>query len=118
MITRQRDQPMWGYRQSVGGTNVSLIVRGLSQRMRFRSEPALSFVPERRAPTEGLLTDDRAGRLVIHVEVARGVAEPLRGVLDCGTVLGEHGSGERERDWSGRGAPTSRSTANRGRRKP
>jgi hypothetical protein len=36
-----------------GGTNVSLIVRGLTQRIRFHSEPALSFVPEARAPPNG-----------------------------------------------------------------
>ena len=36
-----------------GGTNVSLIVRGLTQRIRFHIEPALSFVPDARAPPKG-----------------------------------------------------------------
>jgi hypothetical protein len=30
-----------------------LIVRGLTQRIRFHIEPALSFVPEARAPPKG-----------------------------------------------------------------
>src|SRR5437773_12520182 len=44
---------MCGYRYSLGGTNVSLIVRGEAQRIRFHIEPALSFVPEARAPPKG-----------------------------------------------------------------
>src|SRR5690242_169794 len=46
-------QVMCGYRWSVGGTNVSLIARGDTQRSRFQIEPALSFVPEARAPPNG-----------------------------------------------------------------
>jgi hypothetical protein len=37
----------------VGGTNVSLIVRGLTQRIRFHIEPALSFVPDALEPPKG-----------------------------------------------------------------
>ena len=44
---------MKGYRYSVGGTKVSLIVRALTQRMRFSLEPALSLVPLPRAPPKG-----------------------------------------------------------------
>jgi hypothetical protein len=44
---------MCGYRWSVGGTNVSLIVRGEVHRSRFSGEPALSLVPEARAPPNG-----------------------------------------------------------------
>ena len=36
-----------------GGANVSFTVRGETQRIRFQSEPALSFVPEARAPPNG-----------------------------------------------------------------
>src|SRR4051812_49045396 len=39
---------------------------------------------------ERLLADDRAGRLVVHVEVAGRVAEPVLGGLDGGAVLREH----------------------------
>ena len=42
-----------GYCQSVGETSVSLIDRGLTQRIRFHFEPALSFVPDARAPPNG-----------------------------------------------------------------
>lgn len=42
-----------GYRQSFGGARFSLIVRGLTQRMRLSMEPALSLVPEARAPPKG-----------------------------------------------------------------
>ena len=45
--------PMNGYAKCFGGTNVSLIARGLVQRMRFHSDPALSFVPEALAPPKG-----------------------------------------------------------------
>src|SRR3982751_16170 len=101
---------------------VSLIVRGLTQRMRFHIEPALSFVPDARAPPNGcwpttapggfsviekfaaaarwprgaglvvrarracaaerLLADDSSGRLVVDVEVARRVAEPVAGLVN------------------------------------
>jgi hypothetical protein len=37
----------------VGGAYVSLIVRGLTQRIRFKKEPALSFVPDALAPPNG-----------------------------------------------------------------
>ena len=39
--------------QSRGGENVSLIVRALTQRSRFIFEPALSLVPDARAPPNG-----------------------------------------------------------------
>ena len=38
---------------AVAGTNVSLIVRAEVQRSRFCGEPALSLVPEARAPPKG-----------------------------------------------------------------
>jgi hypothetical protein len=44
---------MCGYVWAVGGTNVSLMVRGETQRMRLCQEPALSFVPLARAPPKG-----------------------------------------------------------------
>jgi hypothetical protein len=36
-----------------GGTDVSLMARGDDQRMRLFDQPALSFVPEARAPPKG-----------------------------------------------------------------
>ncbi len=42
-----------GYSIDVGATNVSLIVRGDAQRRRLTALPALSFVPEARAPPNG-----------------------------------------------------------------
>jgi hypothetical protein len=47
-----------------------------------------------RASPERLLTDDRAGRLVVDVEVARRVLEPVLRVRDRGTILGEDGARE------------------------
>ena len=44
---------MCGYVWSVGGTNVSLIVRGDTQRIRLCHEPALSLVPLALAPPNG-----------------------------------------------------------------
>src|SRR3989338_2895781 len=44
---------MYGERKAVGGANVSLIARGLTQRSRFSGLPALSSVPDRRAPPKG-----------------------------------------------------------------
>ena len=38
---------------SVGGVKLSLMVRGEVQRIRFRKLPALSLVPEARAPPKG-----------------------------------------------------------------
>jgi hypothetical protein len=37
---------MNGYSKLVAGTNVSLMVFGLTQRRRFSGPPALSFVPD------------------------------------------------------------------------
>ena len=51
--SRIRPHPRNGRRQSSGWTAVSLMFRGESQRKRFSTEPALSFVPERRAPPNG-----------------------------------------------------------------
>ncbi len=45
--------PMNGYPYSVGGTKVSLIARGETQRTRLSTEPALSLVPLARAPPNG-----------------------------------------------------------------
>jgi hypothetical protein len=58
--------------------SVSLTVRALTHRTRFNFEPALSFVPDARAPPERLLADDRACGLVVDVEVAGGVAQRAR----------------------------------------
>src|SRR5688572_29187965 len=45
--------PMKGYCQLVGGARFSLTARGETQRIRFRTLPALSLVPEARAPPKG-----------------------------------------------------------------
>lgn len=37
----------------MGGTNVSLMVRGCTQRSKLSALPLLSFVPEPRAPPNG-----------------------------------------------------------------
>lgn len=47
------DYSMNGYLKSVDGIRVSLMVRGLTQRMRLRKLPALSFVPEALDPPKG-----------------------------------------------------------------
>ena len=44
---------MNGYLKSVGGAKVSFTVRALTQRTRFIFDPALSFVPDARAPPNG-----------------------------------------------------------------
>jgi integrase len=44
---------MYGYSNRVAGSNVSLMARIDTQRIRFAAEPALSFVPEARAPPNG-----------------------------------------------------------------
>src|SRR3990170_5059813 len=44
---------MNGYSKLVAGEKVSLMVRGLVQRIRLRGPPALSLVPEPRAPPKG-----------------------------------------------------------------
>src|SRR5215203_548819 len=46
---------------------------------------------------ERLLSDDRAGRLVVDVEVARGVAQRGRGLADRAAVAREHRAGQRIR---------------------
>ena len=71
-----------------------MIVRGVTHRIRFHIDPALSFVPDARAPTEGLLSDDGSGRFVVDVEVSRGVAEPVLRLLNRGAILGEHCAGQ------------------------
>jgi hypothetical protein len=45
--------PMNGYSKACGGAKVSLMVRGEIQRIRLRMEPALSLVPDPRAPPKG-----------------------------------------------------------------
>ena len=45
--------PKNGYLKSVGVRKFSLMVLGETQRSRFQTEPALSFVPEARAPPNG-----------------------------------------------------------------
>ena len=85
---------MKGSDSRVGGTNVSLIVRGLTQRIRFHIDPALSFVPGCPCAAEGLLADDRPGRLVVHVEVPGRVPELLVGELERVELAREDGAGE------------------------
>jgi len=51
------------------------MLRALTQRTRLSFEPALSFVPEPRAPPKGCCHHHRARRLVVDVEIAGGVAE-------------------------------------------
>src|SRR6202050_4445839 len=46
-------QPMWGERESGGGSERSLIVRVFTQRIRLKIEPALSLVPLALAPPNG-----------------------------------------------------------------
>src|SRR5690349_10878697 len=53
--------------------------------------------PRRARSAERLLADDGPGRLVVHVEVAGGVAKRLRRVLDPAPVGGEDGARERVR---------------------
>jgi hypothetical protein len=48
----------------------------------------------RAGPAERLLADDRAGRLVVHVEVPGGVAQLLLRQLDRVAFAREHGAGE------------------------
>ncbi len=51
---RGADGQAWcGYATAVAAWNVSLIERGDVQRIRFAAEPALSLVPEARAPPKG-----------------------------------------------------------------
>ena len=57
--------------------------------MRFHIEPALSFVPDARAPPNGCWPDDRAGGLVVDVEVPRRVAEGRLGLVERGAILRE-----------------------------
>ena len=59
----------------MAGTKVSLIVRGDTQRMRFQQRAGLVVGPDGPRAAERLLTDDRAGRLVVDVEVAGRVAQ-------------------------------------------
>jgi hypothetical protein len=40
----------------------------------FRSDPALSFVPEALPPPNGWFAHDRAGRFVVDIEIAGRVA--------------------------------------------
>src|SRR2546423_1524115 len=49
--------------------------------------PGLVVRPGRPRPAERLLPLHRAGRLVVDVEVSRGVPQPLRGVRDRRPVL-------------------------------
>src|SRR5581483_1481910 len=44
---------------------------------------------------KGLLAHDRSRRLVVHVEVAGRVAQPVRRTLDRIAVIGDHGTGQR-----------------------
>ena len=77
----------------MGGTNVSFIDRGDTQRRRFRIEPALSLVPLARALRRAA---DRPlhGRLVVEVEVAGRETEHFERLDDRGAVLREHRAGE------------------------
>src|ERR1043165_5415710 len=50
--------------------------------------------PARACPTEGLLTNDRPGGLVVDVEVSRRLPESLARFDDRRPVLGEYRTGE------------------------
>ena len=52
-IARLSRQPWCGYPTRVAGTKVSFTVRGEAQRSRLSALPALSLVPEPRAPPKG-----------------------------------------------------------------
>src|SRR5215204_2403363 len=56
--------------------------------------PRLVVRPRRARAAERLLPDDCARRLVVDVEVAGGVAEPVGGLVDRGAVLAEDGAGQ------------------------
>ena len=74
---RPAPTPCRGSGSRSAATNVSLIVRGETQRIRFHIDPGLVVRARRARAAERLLADDGAGRLVVDVEVAGGVAEPL-----------------------------------------
>lgn len=57
-----------GYRWSIVGTKVSLIVRAEVHRMGFCAEPALSFVPEARPALVGDFPP--LGQAVVHLSTA------------------------------------------------
>ena len=78
----------------MGGTKVSLIARGLAQRIKFQSDPALSFVPGGARAAERLLADDGAGRLVVDVEVAGRVASASCASSDGGAIAREDRAGQ------------------------
>ena len=72
-------------------------MRALTQRTRFSFEPALSFVPGPARAAERLLPDDGAGRLVVDVEVAGGVAQRAHRLAHRRAIAREHGAGQRVR---------------------
>ena len=78
----------------MGGTNVSLTDRGDTQRSRFSTEPALSFVPLARRAAERLLSDHRTGRLVVDVEVAGREPQHLHRLDDGLAVLCDDRAGQ------------------------
>ena len=73
------------------------MVRGLIQRMRLSELPALSFVPEARAPPNGCWPTTAPVRLVVDIEVPRGMAELLIRQIDRFPVGRKHRAGERIR---------------------
>ena len=69
-------QESWcGYVWPTGASNVSLIARGVVQRMQVQHRAGLVVGARGAGAAEGLLADDRAGGLVVDVEVARGEAQ-------------------------------------------
>src|SRR4051794_17775749 len=94
----RRARPVLGQEERVA------VVAGRDERLldRPRADPAdqvphrarLVVRPGSTAAAERLLADDGAGRLVVHVEVAGGVAEHFPGLLDRLAVARENGAGE------------------------
>src|SRR3989304_2181544 len=84
---------MNGYRYSVGGTKVSLMVRADTQRSRLSMEPALSLVPLALAPPTGCWPTTAPVGLSLIVIACR---EPQRlvGFTQRPAVGGEHRAGE------------------------
>ena len=71
-----------------------MVARGLANRIRFRAVPALSFFARRANAAERVLADDRTGRLVVDVEVARRIPYGVARLGHGGLVGGEHRAGQ------------------------
>ena len=73
---------------------VSLIVRGRDPADQVPDRAGLVVRARGAGAAERLLPDDGAGRLVVDVEVAGGVAEAVRRLLDGRAILGEDRAGQ------------------------